>query len=300
MASAQAEDPQFVAELRDVAARAAAAGAVAVRRALDLPRNVQYKGALDLVTDTDKESEVAVLAVIRASFPQHALLGEEGGVSGNLDSPYLWAVDPLDGTTNFSHSYPSFAVSVAVTRRGVPLAACVVEFCGGPRAWTTRTFTAAVGQGASCNGEPLHHVSSASELRRSLLVTGFGYDHGKDWEENLALFRLFTDVCQGVRRLGAASVDLCHVALGVVDCYWEFQLKPWDMAAGALILQEAGGRVTKGDGAPFSIFAKSILASNGAIHGAVLEHVGAACARLQADGFDLQDWYIPSGYDVQR
>ena len=296
----QQEDAAFLAALRDTATQAARAGAAAIHAALDAPRNVQYKGALDLVTDTDKESELAVLAVLRAAWPDHAILGEEGGVTGRLESPYLWAVDPLDGTTNFSHSYPSFACSVAVTRHGSPLACCVIEFCGGPRAWTTREYSAAVGQGATCNGQPLNGVTTTSELRRSLLVTGFGYDHGLDWEENLQLWRHFTDVCQGVRRLGAASVDLCHVALGVVDAYWEFQLKPWDMAAGALVLSEAGGTVTKGDGSPFTIFAKSIIASNGPLHGPVLEHVGAACGRLTAAGFDLEDWYIPAGYDVRK
>ena len=286
-------------ELRAVAARAADAGAAVVRAALDQPRNVQYKGALDLVTDTDKGSEAAVLQVVRAAFPSHCVLGEEGGVLGDLTSPYLWCVDPLDGTTNFAHGYPSFAVSVGVTRAGVPLAGCVIEFTGGPRAWSERRYTAAQGRGAECNGQPLR-VSATGELRRSLLVTGFGYDHGQDWLANLELFKHFTHVCQGVRRLGAASVDLCHVALGVVDGYWEFQLKPWDMAAGVIVLQEAGGTVTKGDGRPFNVFTKSMIASNTALHQSMLHDIGAATRKLQEGGFDLGDWFVPEGYTVHR
>lgn len=208
--SAAATADVDVDELRAVAARAADAGAAVVRAALDKPRNVQYKGALDLVTDTDKGSEEAVLAVVRAAFPHHAVLGEEGGVSGDVSSPYLWCIDPLDGTTNFSHSYPSFGVSVAVTRAGVPLAGCVVEFAGGPRAWVTRRYTAAKGRGAECNGAPLR-VTTTAELRRALLVTGFGYDHGEDWLTNLELFKHFTDVCQAREQDCVASRRRCSL-----------------------------------------------------------------------------------------
>jgi myo-inositol-1(or 4)-monophosphatase len=266
-------------------------------RRLPLARNAPLRAPLH---STDKGSEEAVLAVVRAAFPSHAVLGEEGGVSGDVSSEYLWCIDPLDGTTNFTHSYPSFAVSVAVTRAGVPVAAAVVEFTGGPRAWATRRYAAGAGLGAVCNGAPLRISNPATQLRRALLVTGFGYDHGADWLANMGLFQAFTDECQGVRRLGAASVDLCHVALGVLDGYWEYQLKPWDMAAGALILTEAGGEVTKGDGRPFSVFAKSIVATNGALHAAVLDKVCPATLALAAGGFDLEDWFIPKGYVVQR
>ena len=286
-------------KLRACAVRAAQAGAAVIERNLDAPRSIEYKGALDLVTDTDKAAEKAVEAVLRAEFPDHAVLGEEGGVTGNTSSPFLWAVDPVDGTTNFAHGYPAFACSVAVTVRGMPIAGCVIEFAGGPRAWSRRTYSAALGQGSECNGTPLH-PSKATELRRSLLATGFGYEHGADWEENIGLWRTFTDECQGVRRLGAASVDFCHVALGILDCYWEYQLKPWDMAAGALVLSEAGGCVTKGDGSPFSVFARSVIACNGPVlHAAVLEKVGAATERLHAGGHPVkQDWYMPKGYQA--
>lgn len=293
--SASAGDAPTNSDLLKVAIRAAEAGAAVVSAAVDKPRNIQFKGATDLVTDTDKGSEEAVLAVVKEIYPSHAILGEEGGVTGNQESEYLWCVDPLDGTTNFAHSYPSFAVSVAVTKRGVPLAACVVEFTGGPLAWSQRKFTATAGGGAFCNGAPIHCTATA-ELRRSLLVTGFGYDHGLDWQANMELFKQFTDVCQGVRRLGAAAVDMCHVSLGLVDGYWEYQLKPWDMAAGALILKEAGGRVTKGDGSPFTIFSKSVIASNSALHEQILAKVGPATEGIVAGGFQMGDWFVPEGY----
>lgn len=283
---------------RAVALRAALAGAAVVRPALDLPRaGVEYKGAFDVVTDTDRASEAAVLAVLSREAPSHALLGEEGGVSGDASSPFLWAVDPLDGTTNFSHGYGSLAVSVALTRRGAPLAAAVVEFTGGPRAWGERVYTASLGGGALCNGSPLR-VSPTAQLRRALLVTGFGYEHGDLWRANMRLFQRLTDETQGVRRLGAAAVDLCHVALGVVDGYWEFDLKPWDMAAGALVLTESGGTITRGDGSPFSSFTRSMVASNGGpLHGELVARVSAETAALPGS---CGDWFVPEGYDAAR
>lgn len=181
--------------------------------------------------------------VLRESFPEHAVLGEEGGVSGDPRSGYLWCVDPLDGTTNFAHGYPSFAVSVGVLRRATPVAGVVIEFGGGPGSWSARRYEAAADRGATCDGRPLR-VSPTRALGQSLLVTGFGYDHEACWAANMDLFRHLTDVTQGVRRAGAAAVDLCHVAAGVVDAFWEFNLKPWDVAAGLLIAREAGAVAT--------------------------------------------------------
>ena len=269
-----------------------------VRAALDKPRTISFKGATDLVTETDAASEDAILAVLRAAHPTHAILGEEGGVSGDTSSDYLWCVDPLDGTTNFAHGYPSFAVSVGVLRHAVPVAGVVIEFVGGPGAWATKTYAASRNGGATLNGKPIA-ASRTSDVTRSLLVTGFGYDHDAAWSANLDLFRHFTDVSQGVRRLGAASVDLCHVALGVVDAYWEFRLKPWDVAAGVLIVEEAGGRVTTMDGNPFSPFSRSVLATNDALHETIQEHTEAATVRLREDGMDFSPWYIPKGFIVK-
>ncbi|CAK9223098.1 unnamed protein product [Sphagnum troendelagicum] len=274
---------------------AAKRGAEVVMAAIDKPRNIDYKGKTDLVTDTDRNTELAILEVLRDKFPGHLVLGEEGGVSGDATSEYLWCIDPLDGTTNFAHGYPSFAVSVAVLHRGRPVAASVVEFAGGPFAWVTRTFTASAGGGAFCNGHHIH-VSNTDQVERSLLVTGFGYEHDEAWAANIALFKEFTDVSRGVRRLGAAAVDMCHVALGIVEAYWEFRLKPWDMAAGVLIVEEAGGTVTCMDGSPFSVFDRSVLVSNGVLHKKLLEKIQPPTEKLIADGFDFSQWLKPTDY----
>ncbi|CAM6071794.1 unnamed protein product [Sphagnum tenellum] len=274
---------------------AAKRGAEVVMAAVDKPHNIDYKGKTDLVTDTDRNTELAILEVLRDKFPGHLVLGEEGGVSGDATSEYLWCIDPLDGTTNFAHGYPSFAVSVAVLHRGRPVAASVVEFAGGPFAWVTRTFTASAGGGAFCNGHRIH-VSSTDQVERSLLVTGFGYEHDEAWAANIALFKEFTDVSRGVRRLGAAAVDMCHVALGIVEAYWEFRLKPWDMAAGVLIVEEAGGTVTCMDGSLFSVFDRSVLVSNGVLHKKLLEKIQPPTEKLIADGFDFSQWLKPTDY----
>ncbi|KAJ0975774.1 hypothetical protein J5N97_017739 [Dioscorea zingiberensis] len=197
---------------------AAKTGAEVVMEAVNKPRNISYKGITDLVTDTDKSSESAILEVVRKNFSGHLILGEEGGLIGDTNSEYLWCIDPL-------------------------AAASVVEFVGGPMCWNTRTFSATSGGGAFCNGQKIH-VSQTEKVERSLLVTGFGYEHDDAWTTNINLFKEFTDISRGVRRLGAAAVDMSHVALGIVEAYWEYRLKPWDMAAGVLIVEEAGGVVT--------------------------------------------------------
>ncbi|OAE18918.1 hypothetical protein AXG93_1976s1240 [Marchantia polymorpha subsp. ruderalis] len=266
-----------------------------VMAAVDKPRSVDYKGATDLVTDTDGRSELAILEVVRKYFPDHLILGEEGGVSGDESSDYLWCIDPLDGTTNFAHSYPSFAVSIAILLRGKPIAASVVEFVGGPFCWDTRTYIASAGGGAFCNGNQIH-VSNKDEVERALFVTGFGYEHDEAWATNIDLFKEFTDVSRGVRRLGAAAVDMCHVALGIVEGFWEYRLKPWDMAAAVLIVEEAGGKVTRMDGGDFCVFDRSVLVSNGILHEKLLDRISPPTEKLINDGFDFSQWYKPTGY----
>ncbi|XP_011626600.1 phosphatase IMPL1, chloroplastic isoform X5 [Amborella trichopoda] len=155
--------------------------------------------------------------------------------------------------------------------------------CGGPMCWNTRTFSAATGGGAFCNGKRIH-VSATDQVEQSLLVTGFGYEHDDAWATNIDLFKEFTDISRGVRRLGAAAVDMCHVALGIVEAYWEYRLKPWDMAAGVLIVEEAGGSVTCMDGGNFCVFDRSVLVSNGALHGKLLERIGPATEKLKSKG----------------
>ncbi|DBA77449.1 TPA: Phosphatase impl1, chloroplastic, variant 3 [Trebouxia sp. C0004] len=208
---------EYIASLQQLALQAAKTGAEVVQEALDKPRNIHFKGVTDLVTDTDRASEDAILKVLQKEVPDHGFLGEEGGVSGNTDSEYLWCIDPIDGTTNFAAGYPSFGVSVAVLHKAVPVAAAVVEFAGGPTAWVTRTYSASQGAGAQCNGKELK-VTNTTDVTQSLLVTGFGYEHDEAWSANMELFKELTDVSRGVRRLGAAAVDLCHVALGGPSC----------------------------------------------------------------------------------
>nr|XP_048328446.1 phosphatase IMPL1, chloroplastic isoform X5 [Ziziphus jujuba var. spinosa] len=249
---AQSTGPIAPSRLIQVAETAASTGAQVVMDAVNKPQSITYKGLTDLVTDTDKMSEAAILEVVRNNFGDHLVLGEEGGIIRETSSDYLWCIDPLDGTTNFAHCYPSFAVSVGVLFRGKPAAASVVEFVGGPMCWNTRTFSATAGGGAFCNGQKVH-VSQTHQVEQSLLVTGFGYEHDDAWATNMELFKEFTDISRvlideiyffllshGVRRLGAAAVDMCHVALGIVEAYWEYRLKPWDMAAGVLWCIEKG------------------------------------------------------------
>ncbi|XVF40048.1 hypothetical protein PTKIN_Ptkin01aG0081200 [Pterospermum kingtungense] len=282
-------------QLIQVVETAAKTGAEVVMDAVNKPRNITYKGLTDLVTDTDKMSEAAILEVVEGNFGDHLILGEEGGIIGDTSSDYLWCIDPLDGTTNFAHCYPSFAVSVAVLFRGNPAAAAVVEFVGGPMCWNTRIFSATAGGGAFCNGQKIQ-TSPTDKVEQSLLVTGFGYEHDDPWITNMELFKEFTDISRGVRRLGAAAVDMCHVALGVAEAYWEYRLKPWDMAAGVLIVEEAGGAVTRMDGGKFCVFDRSVLVSNGALHAKLLERIAPATEKLKNKGIDFSLWYKPENY----
>lgn len=282
-------------QLLQVVESAAKTGAEVVMEAVNRPQNITYKGLTDLVTDTDKMSEAAILEVVRKNFSDHLILGEEGGIIGDSSSDFLWCIDPLDGTTNFAHGYPSFAVSVGVLFKGKPTAAAVVEFVGGPMCWNTRTFSAVSGGGAFCNGQKIH-VSKTDKVEQSLLVTGFGYEHDDAWATNIDLFKDFTDVSRGVRRLGAAAVDMCHVALGIVEAYWEYRLKPWDMAAGVLMVEEAGGTVSCMDGRNFSVFDRSVLVSNGVLHDKLLERIGPATEKLKTKGVDFSLWFKPENY----
>jgi myo-inositol-1(or 4)-monophosphatase len=285
-------------QLLEVTKKAAQAGAAVITQALTRPSVIKNKGELDLVTETDLASEKAVLEVIRSHFPNHAILGEEGGVTGDPGSLYLWAVDPLDGTTNFAHRYPSFACSVGVMEKDEPVAGCVIEFAGGQGSWVTRTYCARKGGGATMNDQPIF-ASKIDKINKALLVTGFGYDHGAQWSTNHELFKELTDVSQGVRRLGSASIDLVHIAAGVVEAYWEYDLKPWDVAGGVVILKEAGGTVTTMDGSRYSPFHRSLLASNGPMHPTLLGYMKGKTEKLAKDGaFYSFPSHIPDGYDA--
>lgn len=213
----------------------------------------------DLVTEADRGAETAILQELSAHFPEHAILSEEGGGNAKKDSDYLWVVDPLDGTTNFTHGFPVFAISIGLLEKGKPVVAIVYNPIMG------ELFTAYKGGGALLNGLPIA-VSSEENLQNSLLATGFAYDRWSVTDTNYLEFCHFTHISHGVRRLGAAAVDLAYVAAGRLDGYWERGLKPWDLAAGVLLVEEAGGLVTDYNGDPLDLYEGRILATNGALH----------------------------------
>ena len=213
----------------------------------------------DLVTAADKASEKAILEVLRRHVPEHGILAEESGKLGDSTSRYLWAIDPLDGTTNFAHQYPPFGVSIGLLIDGIPQVGVVFD------PFHNELFRAATGLGATRNRQPIR-VSETVELRNSLLVTGFAYDRRETPDNNYAEFCHLTHLTQGVRRSGSASIDLCYVSCGRLDGYWERGLSPWDLAAGVVILSEAGGKITAYDGSPWKIESGRILATNGKLH----------------------------------
>jgi myo-inositol-1(or 4)-monophosphatase len=245
----------------DVATEAALAGGAVLQHYWGNLSNIRQKGRPgDLVTEADKAAEQVVLAVLRRHFPEHAILAEESGSSGMRDSDLLWAVDPLDGTTNYTHQYPFCGCSVGLLIEGQPAVGAIFDPVHND------LFRAAKGLGATCNRQPIG-VSHAESLADSLLVTGFAYDRRETIDNNYAEFCQLTQLTQGVRRGGAASIDLAYVACGRLDGYWERGLSPWDMAAGVVLVEEAGGKVTAYDQSPFDIESGRILATNGKIHG---------------------------------
>ena len=250
-----------------------------VLKAHKLPKSTKYKGRTDLVTATDKESESIIINEIQKVFPEHDILAEESGAKSN-QSDHKWIIDPLDGTTNFVHGYPSFGISIGVTYKDELICGIVKELPA------DNTYYAISGEGAFCNGEPIK-VSTVNSLERSLLVTGFSYNHDEKWSKNIELFKQLVDVTQGVRRLGAAAIDLCHVASGKVDGFWEFDLNPWDTAAGVLIVREAGGTITKMDGTNFNINRPQLLATNGLIHQEMVNLLASAIQELRAKDINI-------------
>jgi myo-inositol-1(or 4)-monophosphatase len=203
---------------------------------------VQYKDVIDLVTEVDHQSEKLVLGEIQRQFPQHQIISEEAGLLPGRQADQ-WFVDPLDGTVNYAHGIPFFSVSIAYAREGVVSLGVVYE------PMRDELFSAERGRGARCNGRLLK-VSTVTDLQRSLLVTGFPYNTWSSERNNLGNFSRFARLTQGVRRLGSAALDLCYVAAGRFDGYWELVLNPWDLAAGGLIAAEAGALVTTLEGRP--------------------------------------------------
>jgi len=235
-----------------------------LREHLDTDFKVFKKGIVNLVTEVDLKAEKAILERIRRNFPDHNILSEEHGTSeGEVD--YRWVIDPLDGTTNYSHRYPVFCVSIALEHAGQTILGIVYN------PMSEEMFTAERGQGAFLNGKRVH-VSAADSLIESLLCTGFSYDRDHV-KSNLELFNKACMTAQAVRRDGSAALDLCYVACGRFDGFWELTLHPWDVAAGKLIIEEAGGCVTNIKGEPCTHYDPAIIASNGRIHAALTELV---------------------------
>lgn len=254
-------------------AHTAAARAGALLRARYRERNeIAYKGAVDLVTAVDREAERLILDTLTAAFPSHGIVAEESPPRPGTDD-HLWYIDPLDGTTNFAHGHPHFAVSIALARGDTLLLALIHDPV------REETFSAVRGAGSRMNGAPIG-VSDTADLDRALVGTGFPYDRRERPDFYLAFLREAMLRTQGLRRSGSAALDLCYVACGRLDAFWEWKLHPWDTAAGRLVVEEAGGRVTDFSGGVHRLTGAETAASNGHLHGALLGFLGDVHARL--------------------
>ncbi|HSO12616.1 MAG TPA: inositol monophosphatase family protein [Anaerolineales bacterium] len=241
------------------------AGAI-LRDGYSKEHKVDYKGVIDLVTEVDHQSEAFLLGEVQRDFPAHHILSEESGVIHGNDE-HVWYIDPLDGTVNYAHHIPIFCVSIAYALKGGLTLGAVYD------PMRDEMFLAERRKGATLNGEVLN-VSSTAELQKSLLVTGFPYDAWNTEQDNFANFVKFAKMTQGVRRLGSAALDLCYVAAGRFDGFWELSLKPWDVAAGGLVCEEAGARVTniKG-GVDYISPPQSVVATTPGIHARMLDEL---------------------------
>lgn len=245
-------------EFMDVAARVAREAGAYQRKKSSETFNIEFKGPINLVTEVDKFCEKLIVDEISKHFPDHDIMAEEGS-GERKNSAYKWIIDPLDGTTNFAHGYPLFAVSIALEHQGKILAGVVYD------PMRDEMFSAFAGEGAKLNDKTIH-VSKIDKLERALMATGFAYNLRQTKDNNFDHFQNVIMRAQGVRRDGVAAIDLCYVACGRYDGFWELNLFPWDMAAGQIILTEAGGVVTRFDGSPFTVYEKDMLATNKFIH----------------------------------
>ncbi len=252
--------------LKKIALKAATAGGAVLTKYFGKIKSIDYKGDIDIVTEADQASEQKIISIIKDAYPTHRIVAEETGDSGTK-SPFTWIIDPLDGTTNYAHGYPCFCVSIAIEHEEKISFGIIYD------PLRKELFTAEKGKGSYLNGTPIT-VSSEEKLNASLLCTGFPYDVREDMDSNIHHFRNFLMKAQAVRRDGSAALDLCYTAAGRFDGFWEQKLHPWDIAAGSLIVSEAGGKVSTYSGEPFSIYGTEIAASNGIIHDQMLDVLG--------------------------
>ncbi|MFN3927549.1 MAG: inositol monophosphatase family protein [Pseudanabaenaceae cyanobacterium] len=250
----------------DIATIAALKAGAVLKQYYGKLADIQEKQPGDLVTIADQEAEAIIIDTLCTHCPDHQILAEESGAQGAPTSPYLWAIDPLDGTTNFAHQFPFYAVSIALLIDHIPSVGVIYA------PFFDELYQGAIGLGATCNHQPIH-VSTTTQLSKSLLVTGFAYDRRQNPDNNYAEFCHFTHISQGVRRPGAAAIDLAFIASGRLDGYWERGLCVWDIAAGVVLVQEAGGKVTAYDGSPLDIYSGRLLATNSHIHQAMVREL---------------------------
>lgn len=257
----------------DLAIRAAREAGAIIQEFAANRFDIIHKGRINLVTEADLASEKHIKELITAHYPTHQILAEESGISNHQNADYCWIIDPLDGTTNFAHGLPCYAVSIGVEHKGEIIAGVIYD--------PTRDemFAAERGAGATLNGQKIA-VSTITELEKALLVTGFPYDVRERLSFYTPAWEAFLCKAQGVRRLGAAAVDLADVACGRLDGFWEWGLNPWDCAAGWLLIEEAGGKLTKTDGNPFDINLPDMVCSNGLLHDQMVEVLNEVKPRM--------------------
>jgi len=251
-------------DLTQTAIQAARQGGAILQDYAQKGFTIHSKGeAINLVTEADLQSEKTIIQLIQKTFPEHQILSEEQGLQDIPQHPIKWIIDPLDGTINFAHGFPMYNVSIGIEYEGN----CVIGVIYDPT--RDELFLGQQGHGATLNGTPIQ-VSTTPKLSEALLVTGFAYDIHTATDNNLKEFCAFTLRARGMRRTGTAAIDLCYIACGRLDGFWELQLNPWDTAGGKVILEEAGGTITNYAGEPYSIYGKTILATNTLIHSEML------------------------------
>lgn len=256
--------PSSLLSYLDIATEAALAGGAILRQHLGHLTNIRSKGTGNLVTEADEGAEKTILNILHRHFPEHTYLGEESGFHQASQQDFCWVIDPLDGTTNFAHGVPFFAVSVSLLIEGQPQVGVTYL----PVA--DELFRAASGQGATLNRQPIH-VAQTTHLPDALLATGFPYERRTLLDNNYREFMHLMNLCRDLRRPGSACLDLAYVACGRFDGFWEQHLGAWDISAGIVLVKEAGGQVSALDGTPVAVQTGAILATNGAIHPAMVE-----------------------------